>query len=77
MTFYVTGNNKPQLGLHIKSPIFLSKFGFSQQVLIKLPSVKAYEIRTVGAELIHADRQTDGHEKAIRSFLRVSEHVEN
>jgi hypothetical protein len=66
--FLCHGQHKPQLGLHKKSPIFLSKFGFSQQVLINLPSVKAYEIRPVGAELIHADRQTDGHGKLLGVF---------
>ena len=55
------------IGIHVKYPLFLSYFnetffldGFSTNIQIK----NLMNILPVGAELLHADRRTDRHDKA-------------
>jgi hypothetical protein len=50
--FYVPGNNKTCLRLHVKYPIFcpiLNKIGFYVQICIEVPNMKFAEMQPVGA----------------------------
>jgi len=51
------------IGVHVQYPLFLSEFNETwifKTDFEKYPIIKFYEIHPVGAELFHADRQTDG-----------------
>jgi len=50
------------IGLRVKCPLFLSdfkEFEFSRQILKKTQISNSMKIRTVGAEMLHMDGQTD------------------
>ena len=65
------------VGLCVKFPLFLSGFNetfiFLERVL-KNPQIPHFmKIRLVGAELFHADRQTDGNDEASSRFSKFCE----
>jgi hypothetical protein len=45
--------------IHVKHPLFLPDFNLSRQIFEKYSNIKFMEIGSVGAELFHADGQTD------------------
>jgi len=59
---------KKCIGLHVKCPLFLSDLNetliFSTDFRKILQISNFMKIRPVGAELFHADRQTDRHDEA-------------
>jgi len=69
------------IGLHVKYPLFLSdlKLQFSRQIFEKYSNIKFYEIRSVGADLYHADWRTDRptgrHDEANSRFSQFCIHA--
>ena len=65
---------KMYIGLHAKYPLFLSAFKQTWIFLNKFsenpPISNSVKIRLVGAELFHADRQTDRHDESKRVAFR-------
>ena len=59
---------KNDIGLHIQYPLFLSDFNETWiflTIFLKNPQTSNFmKICPVGADLFHADRQTDGHDEA-------------
>ena len=55
------------LGLHVKCLIYLTKYGISRQVFVKVPNIKFQENLSSGS---HADTcgQTDGRPDANRRY---------
>ena len=68
------------IGFHVKYPLCLSgfkKLEFSRQIFKKSLNIKFHKIRSVGAELFHADRQTDRHDEANSRFSQFCEGAED
>jgi len=65
------------IGLHVKIPLFLSNLNktlyFPDRVSKNTQISDFIKIRPVAAELFHADRQTDGHDKANSRPLQFCE----
>jgi hypothetical protein len=57
------------IGLHVKYSLSSTEF---QKILIS----NFMEIHPLGAELFHADRQTDSHDKANSSVSQICEYAE-
>ena len=60
------------IGLHAKSPLFLSDFEFFGQFSKNTQISDFMKNCQVGAELFHADRQTDRHDEADILFSQYS-----
>jgi hypothetical protein len=74
--FYVAGNNKPLLSLHVKCPIscrILTKYGRARQIFVQDPNIKFHVKRPLEDALKHAERQADGHDESNRCFSRIYE----
>jgi len=70
-------SSKISIGLHAKYPIFLSHFNqtspLSTDVRKDPPISNFMKIRTLGAEIFHADRQTDRYDEANNRFSQFCE----
>ena len=74
----VAGNNKIYLGLQ-EVCLIVTKFVFSRQIFIKVPSIRFHGSSSNGSRadtLGQIDGRTDGHE-ANKRFLQLPEHAKN
>jgi hypothetical protein len=58
----------PKRFLH---PLFLIKFLFSRHIIEKIQKPNFMKIRPMGAELVHADEQTNRHDEANWRFHQI------
>ena len=65
------------IGLHVKYPLFSSNFNetliFSRDFQKNPQISNLIKIRPLGAELFHADGQTDRHDEAKSRFSKICE----